>query len=339
MGKANTISNLRKVGPVSWQCTFISPQYRSYLQQKSHASLGISVRNRSQRTLTCDKWLQNRHRPLPFSWVLIITKLLSSSWGNVTTQCLAVDLSFCLPLGAVEKGEYSRPNNRTPIPWYRAHTPVTIQAHPHIQRQYGNYEAKKVNLSLCLISLARRHEDIWGSGGIDPRILDLGNRWWWVVSFTPRTLYPRGKSPRYPSDLWVPELIWTTWKGEKSCPFRDSNSVPWAAQPVASHYTDWAIPDASMGTMANLNTSRVELCIKVILLFPGMWRRAVWLFIDAENVVSSGWMIMDMKWTESGTELSWRHVRHLLRGKTITVTNLSQNPWIFGTDLNPGLSR
>jgi len=36
------------------------------------------------------------------------------------------------------------------------------------------------------------------SGGIVPRILDLGTRWMWVVSFTPRPLYPKGKSPCYP---------------------------------------------------------------------------------------------------------------------------------------------
>jgi hypothetical protein len=35
----------------------------------------------------------------------------------------------------------------------------------------------------------------WGSGGIVPRILDLGSRWRWVISFTPRPLYPQGKSP------------------------------------------------------------------------------------------------------------------------------------------------
>jgi len=28
-----------------------------------------------------------------------------------------------------------------------------------------------------------------------PRILKLGTRWRWVVSFTPRPLYPQGKSP------------------------------------------------------------------------------------------------------------------------------------------------
>jgi hypothetical protein len=35
----------------------------------------------------------------------------------------------------------------------------------------------------------------WGSGGIAPRILDPGTRWRLVVSFTPRRLYPYGKSP------------------------------------------------------------------------------------------------------------------------------------------------
>jgi hypothetical protein len=37
-----------------------------------------------------------------------------------------------------------------------------------------------------------------GSGSIPPRILDLGTRWRWVVSFTPRPLYPQRKRPWYP---------------------------------------------------------------------------------------------------------------------------------------------
>jgi len=38
----------------------------------------------------------------------------------------------------------------------------------------------------------------WGS--IVPRILDLGTRWRWAVSFTFRPLYPQRKSPWYPLD-------------------------------------------------------------------------------------------------------------------------------------------
>jgi hypothetical protein len=35
---------------------------------------------------------------------------------------------------------------------------------------------------------------------MDPHFLDLNTSWRWVVSFTPRPLNPRGKSPRYPLD-------------------------------------------------------------------------------------------------------------------------------------------
>jgi hypothetical protein len=40
----------------------------------------------------------------------------------------------------------------------------------------------------------------WRSGDIVPCILELGNRWRWVVSFTPQPLYPQGMSPWYPFD-------------------------------------------------------------------------------------------------------------------------------------------
>jgi hypothetical protein len=57
----------------------------------------------------------------------------------------------------------------------------------------------KVKLSLWL---TKHHamKTCWGNGGIAPRILDLGIRWTWVVSFTPRPFYPQGKSPEYPLD-------------------------------------------------------------------------------------------------------------------------------------------
>jgi hypothetical protein len=40
----------------------------------------------------------------------------------------------------------------------------------------------------------------WRSGGIIPRILDLGTRWMWVVRFTPLPLYLKGNSPKCPFD-------------------------------------------------------------------------------------------------------------------------------------------
>jgi len=54
------------------------------------------------------------------------------------------------------------------------------------------------------------------SEGIAPRILDLGTRWRWVVSFTPRPLYSQGKSPWYPlgRKLGGPHR-WSGRSGEK----------------------------------------------------------------------------------------------------------------------------
>jgi hypothetical protein len=37
-----------------------------------------------------------------------------------------------------------------------------------------------------------------GCTRIDPHFLDLGTSWRWVVNFTPRPLYPRGKCAWYP---------------------------------------------------------------------------------------------------------------------------------------------
>jgi hypothetical protein len=55
-------------------------------------------------------------------------------------------------------------------------------------------------LVIIIIINWSRHEGVLGSGDISPRILDLGTRWRWVVSFTPRPLYSQGKSPWYTLD-------------------------------------------------------------------------------------------------------------------------------------------
>jgi len=47
----------------------------------------------------------------------------------------------------------------------------------------------------CDLTEHRAMKAYWGSGNITPRILELDTRWRWVVSFTPRSLYPQGKSP------------------------------------------------------------------------------------------------------------------------------------------------
>jgi len=47
-----------------------------------------------------------------------------------------------------------------------------------------------------LLNYGPRHEDVLETGDIAPCILNLGTRWAWVVSFTPRPLYLWGKRPQ-----------------------------------------------------------------------------------------------------------------------------------------------
>jgi hypothetical protein len=61
----------------------------------------------------------------------------------------------------------------------------------------------------------------------------------WVVNATPRPLYPLGKPGTHCIGVWVGLRVILDWYG-KSCPHRDS--IPRTVQPVASRYTDWAIP-------------------------------------------------------------------------------------------------
>jgi hypothetical protein len=85
-------------------------------------------------------------------------------------------------------------------------------------------------------------------------ILDLGTRWRWVGSFMPQPLYHQGKSPWYPLDrrLSRPQC----WSGccgvEKKSLARARNRTP-AIQPVADHYTDWAILAQSYMYIINNN--------------------------------------------------------------------------------------
>jgi hypothetical protein len=70
-------------------------------------------------------------------------------------------------------------------------------------------------------------------------ILNIGTRRW-VVSFTPRSLYPRGNSPRYPLNrkLGGPQSRSESWEVEKISAGNWTSVV----QPVACGYTGCAVP-------------------------------------------------------------------------------------------------
>jgi hypothetical protein len=98
-------------------------------------------------------------------------------------------------------------------------------------------------MSLCL---TKHHalKTYCGSGGIAPRILDLGTRWRWVVSFTPRPHYLKESAPRtHWIGGWVgPKAVMdAVVKRKIRSPRRESNPRTPIVQPLAQRYTDWAI--------------------------------------------------------------------------------------------------
>jgi hypothetical protein len=78
----------------------------------------------------------------------------------------------------------------------------------------------------------------WGSGGIFPRILDLGTTWRWVVSFRPQPLYPQGKTLWYPLDRRLSGSQCRSGRDgeEKNSQLRPGLEPP-IIQPEAQHYT------------------------------------------------------------------------------------------------------
>jgi len=55
--------------------------------------------------------------------------------------------------------------------------------------------------AVLVLNTVPRHEDVLESGDRAPRILNLGTRRRWMVSFISRPLYCQAKSPRYPLDM------------------------------------------------------------------------------------------------------------------------------------------
>jgi hypothetical protein len=90
----------------------------------------------------------------------------------------------------------------------------------------------------------------WGSGGIAPRILDLGTRWNCVVSFTARILYPQGNSPWYPLDRRLSGLQNRSGRGgEENSQLLSGLELP-IFQAVAQRYT----------TELSWDVIKVDLC-------------------------------------------------------------------------------
>ena len=76
------------------------------------------------------------------------------------------------------------------------------------------------------------HAVVCGRVGIDPPILNLGNKWRWLASFTPRRFYRQLSSPE--------TLIARSEEQRNSWHFRDPAATRQSS--ITSHRTHWANP-------------------------------------------------------------------------------------------------
>jgi hypothetical protein len=110
----------------------------------------------------------------------------------------------------------------------------------------------------------------WENKGIAPRILDLGTRWKWVVSFTPRPLYSQRKRPWYP--LHRPEPLWTRWWRNKFPASAGNRTLePRSSQKYKSAFIMRSLQQCVVvtlyeGVSKNFRTGRLERELQMVQL-------------------------------------------------------------------------
>jgi hypothetical protein len=119
---------------------------------------------------------------------------------------------------------------------------------------------------------------------IDPRFLNHGTSWRWVVSFTPRSLYPL--VPIGYEDGLAPEPVWTTWRNENSWPYRNSELRP-VGRPARSQSLyrlcySGSLDVNSNGYVKQLNSSGVG----------GVWRNSFQTNRDTWNGLNLSWLLL-----------------------------------------------
>jgi hypothetical protein len=95
-----------------------------------------------------------------------------------------------------------------------------------------------------LVIQAHSHEDVWGIREIHPRILNLGITWRQVISFTLRVFTSGTGAPPERTFGWPTVGMHMVAKRRISALAAKGILV---VQPLASHYTDWAILNLNVG--------------------------------------------------------------------------------------------
>jgi hypothetical protein len=103
---------------------------------------------------------------------------------------------------------------------------------PSQNTRWGVFLALLLSLNCNNTALTKHHAmKAYWIGGIATRILELGTRLRWIVSFTFRSLYPQGKSPCYPLDRRLRGPQSRSASGGEEIPSPCRNSNPWSSIP------------------------------------------------------------------------------------------------------------
>jgi hypothetical protein len=103
------------------------------------------------------------------------------------------------------------------------------------------YTRHKQN-SMSPLCLASRHEDVSGSGGIAPCILNFGTGGRWAVSFTSRPLYPIARSPQHTFYRGLGgshSRPGPSWRECCAAPAGSQTPIPWSSSQWSSPLTYW----------------------------------------------------------------------------------------------------
>jgi hypothetical protein len=151
--------------------------------------------------------------------------MVFSGWPHLPVPCVETQKGTTKPLSAHSFSFLVRHKPGISLAEWQNYIQLRITTHLYVNI--------RLRLSSpCAFFLTEHHamKVYWGSGGIAQRILDLDTRWRWVVSLTPRPLYPRERAP---GTHWI-----GGWGGgpREKFPVTTETRTP-IIQPVAQRYT------------------------------------------------------------------------------------------------------
>jgi hypothetical protein len=121
---------------------------------------------------------------------------------------------------------------------YQTSVKLSCRVHFLIRSKKKHNERKAVSGLNQFSTTQRRHRE-WRYSSI---IIDLGNTWRQVVSFTPRSLYPMKDSP-YPMHRKLAEPQSRSGRcGAEEMSLASAENQTLSVLPLAPRYSDWFIP-------------------------------------------------------------------------------------------------